>query len=93
MGGFITFTGVWRVAGVLATSRALGDFPLKEPRKLVTAGGYGRGCGLAWIAVGPEADLGFKKKRKLTYIYELVNVGVNPRGRTWVGVSVVDMRA
>lgn len=36
-GGFITFTGVWRVAGILATSRALGDFPLKEPRKLVTA--------------------------------------------------------
>lgn len=36
-GGFITFTGVWRVAGILATSRALGDFPLKEPRKLITA--------------------------------------------------------
>lgn len=36
-GGFITFTGVWRVAGILATSRALGDYPLKEPRKLVTA--------------------------------------------------------
>lgn len=36
-GGFITFTGVWRVAGVLATSRALGDFPLKEPRQLITA--------------------------------------------------------
>ncbi|XP_068203096.1 protein phosphatase 1L [Palaemon carinicauda] len=36
-GGFITFTGVWRVAGILATSRAFGDFPLKEPRKLVTA--------------------------------------------------------
>ncbi|XP_076063278.1 uncharacterized protein LOC143038144 isoform X2 [Oratosquilla oratoria] len=35
-GGFITFTGVWRVAGILATSRALGDFPLKDPRKLVT---------------------------------------------------------
>ncbi|KAB7494084.1 Protein phosphatase 1L [Armadillidium nasatum] len=36
-GGFITFTGVWRVAGILATSRALGDFPLKDPRKLITA--------------------------------------------------------
>ena len=29
-GGFISFNGVWRVAGVLATSRALGDYPLKE---------------------------------------------------------------
>lgn len=28
-GGFISFNGVWRVAGILATSRALGDFPLK----------------------------------------------------------------
>ena len=28
-GGFIAFNGVWRVAGILATSRALGDFPLK----------------------------------------------------------------
>lgn len=36
-GGFISFTGVWRVAGILATSRALGDFPLKHPRPLVTA--------------------------------------------------------
>ena len=36
-GGFIAFTGVWRVAGILATSRALGDFPLKDPRKLITA--------------------------------------------------------
>ncbi|XP_013778235.1 protein phosphatase 1L-like [Limulus polyphemus] len=35
-GGFITFNGVWRVAGILATSRALGDFPLKE-RNLITA--------------------------------------------------------
>ncbi|XP_064456466.1 protein phosphatase 1L-like [Ornithodoros turicata] len=34
-GGFITFSGVWRVAGVLATSRALGDFPLKERQLLV----------------------------------------------------------
>lgn len=29
-GGFISFSGVWRVAGILATSRALGDLPLKE---------------------------------------------------------------
>ncbi|XP_023932479.1 protein phosphatase 1L-like [Lingula anatina] len=28
-GGFISFTGVWRVAGILAVSRALGDYPLK----------------------------------------------------------------
>lgn len=35
-GGFITFNGVWRVAGILATSRALGDFPLKD-RNLVIA--------------------------------------------------------
>lgn len=35
-GGFIAFKGVWRVAGILATSRALGDYPLKE-RKLVIA--------------------------------------------------------
>ncbi|KAE8742097.1 hypothetical protein FOCC_FOCC012371 [Frankliniella occidentalis] len=35
-GGFITFNGVWRVAGILATSRALGDYPLKD-KKLVIA--------------------------------------------------------
>lgn len=29
-GGFISFNGVWRVAGILATSRALGDYPLKD---------------------------------------------------------------
>lgn len=35
-GGHVTFSsGVWRVAGVLATSRALGDYPLKERRLLV----------------------------------------------------------
>jgi protein phosphatase 1L len=34
-GGFIAFKGVWRVSGILATSRALGDFPLKP--KLVIA--------------------------------------------------------
>lgn len=35
-GGFVSFHGVWRVAGILATSRALGDFPLKD-RNLVIA--------------------------------------------------------
>ncbi|KAG8034278.1 hypothetical protein G9C98_001362 [Cotesia typhae] len=29
-GGLVTFNGVWRVAGILATSRALGDYPLKD---------------------------------------------------------------
>ncbi|XP_018332781.1 protein phosphatase 1L [Agrilus planipennis] len=29
-GGFVSFNGVWRVAGILATSRALGDYPLKD---------------------------------------------------------------
>lgn len=35
-GGFVSFNGVWRVGGVLATSRALGDYPLKD-RKLLIA--------------------------------------------------------
>ncbi len=35
-GGFIAFNGVWRVSGILATSRALGDYPLKD-RKYVIA--------------------------------------------------------
>lgn len=35
-GGFIKFTGVWRVAGILATSRALGDSSLKE-KNFITA--------------------------------------------------------
>lgn len=35
-GGFIGFNGVWRVAGILATSRALGDYPLKD-KNLITA--------------------------------------------------------
>lgn len=35
-GGSVSFHGVWRVAGILATSRALGDYPLKD-RKLVIA--------------------------------------------------------
>lgn len=34
-GGFVSFNGVWRVAGVLATSRALGDLPLKEKNFLI----------------------------------------------------------
>ncbi|XP_033124980.1 protein phosphatase 1L-like [Anneissia japonica] len=34
-GGFISFNGVWRVVGILATSRALGDFPLKEHKYIV----------------------------------------------------------
>ena len=35
-GGFIKFNGVWRVAGILATSRALGDSLLKD-KKFITA--------------------------------------------------------
>lgn len=34
-GGFVTFNGVWRVAGILATSRALGDYPLKDKRLVI----------------------------------------------------------
>ncbi|XP_072180226.1 protein phosphatase 1L-like [Diadema setosum] len=34
-GGFITFNGVWRVAGILATSRAIGDYPLKDLKFVV----------------------------------------------------------
>ncbi|XP_023327077.1 probable protein phosphatase 2C 49 isoform X2 [Eurytemora carolleeae] len=34
-GGFVSLNGVWRVQGVLATSRALGDFPLKEKKVVV----------------------------------------------------------
>jgi len=29
-GGFVAMNGVWRVQGILATSRAMGDFPLKK---------------------------------------------------------------
>ena len=35
-GGFIAMNGVWRVQGILATSRAMGDFPLKD-KKVVTS--------------------------------------------------------
>ncbi|XP_048746852.1 protein phosphatase 1L-like [Ostrea edulis] len=35
VGGFISFNGVWRVAGVLATSRALGDYPLKDTKMVI----------------------------------------------------------
>ncbi|CAD7079940.1 unnamed protein product [Hermetia illucens] len=34
-GGFISFRGVWRVAGILATSRALGDYPLKDKNLVI----------------------------------------------------------
>ncbi|XP_063703439.1 protein phosphatase 1L [Culicoides brevitarsis] len=34
-GGFIAFRGVWRVAGILATSRALGDYPLKDRNLII----------------------------------------------------------
>ncbi|KAI1288026.1 Protein phosphatase 1L [Halotydeus destructor] len=34
-GGFIKFTGVWRVGGILATSRAMGDYPLKDKKFLI----------------------------------------------------------
>ena len=34
-GGFVAMNGVWRVMGVLATSRALGDYPLKVDIKLM----------------------------------------------------------
>ena len=35
-GGFVAHWGVWRVNGILATSRALGDLSLKE-KKVLTA--------------------------------------------------------
>ncbi|CAG2107006.1 unnamed protein product [Medioppia subpectinata] len=34
-GGFIKFNGVWRVAGILATSRAMGDYPLKDTNLVI----------------------------------------------------------
>merc|ERR1711915_490691 len=34
-GGFVAMNGVWRVMGVLATSRALGDYPLKDKKVVV----------------------------------------------------------
>lgn len=35
-GGFVSLDGVWRVQGILAVSRAMGDFPLKE-RNYITS--------------------------------------------------------
>merc|ERR1719153_1706418 len=35
-GGFVAMNGVWRVMGVLATSRALGDYPLKDKKVVVS---------------------------------------------------------
>ena len=35
-GGFVAMNGVWRVQGILATSRAMGDFPLKN-KNVVTS--------------------------------------------------------
>ncbi|KAJ8670286.1 hypothetical protein QAD02_001545 [Eretmocerus hayati] len=34
-GGSVSFNGVWRVAGILATSRALGDYPLKDKKFVI----------------------------------------------------------
>ncbi|XP_055682635.1 protein phosphatase 1L [Lutzomyia longipalpis] len=34
-GGFVAFNGVWRVAGILATSRAMGDYPLKDKNLVI----------------------------------------------------------
>ena len=34
-GGFVAMNGVWRVMGVLATSRALGDYPLKVSNQFI----------------------------------------------------------
>ncbi|XP_023954744.1 protein phosphatase 1L [Bicyclus anynana] len=34
-GGYIAFNGVWRVAGILATSRAMGDYPLKDKNYVI----------------------------------------------------------
>ncbi|XP_039509965.1 protein phosphatase, Mg2+/Mn2+ dependent, 1Lb isoform X2 [Pimephales promelas] len=34
-GGFISFNGSWRVQGVLAMSRSLGDYPLKKLKVLI----------------------------------------------------------
>lgn len=35
-GGFVAMNGVWRVMGVLATSRAMGDYPLKDKGVVVS---------------------------------------------------------
>jgi protein phosphatase 1L len=34
-GGYVSLNGVWRVQGVLATSRAMGDYPLKDKRVVI----------------------------------------------------------
>ncbi|XP_028029077.1 protein phosphatase 1L [Bombyx mandarina] len=34
-GGYIAYNGVWRVAGILATSRAMGDYPLKDKKFVI----------------------------------------------------------
>ena len=34
-GGYVSLNGVWRVQGVLATSRALGAYPLKDQKVIV----------------------------------------------------------
>lgn len=34
-GGYIAHNGVWRVAGILATSRAMGDYPLKDKKFVI----------------------------------------------------------
>uniref|UniRef100_A0A0A9WXK6 Protein phosphatase 1L n=1 Tax=Lygus hesperus TaxID=30085 RepID=A0A0A9WXK6_LYGHE len=34
-GGSVSFNGVWRVSGILATSRAMGDYPLKDKKWVI----------------------------------------------------------
>merc|ERR1719334_2954691 len=44
-GGFVAMNGVWRVQGVLATSRALGDYPLKN-KKVTMMGEFMRAANI-----------------------------------------------